>query len=124
MVPKIDAVSEATGGSTHISSSSIDPSQSLSSESQVSSVGVHIVQLSTTAPSTQVLLQVFVHIHSPQLVSTTTKSSSISPSQSSSRPLHILSSPDSPAIQLSATDQSIQAVVPLDWHAHTPHVVS
>src|SRR4051812_46378867 len=74
-------------------SSSIEPSQSSSTPSQVASVVADAVawQLSRTCPSTQLVAPMAAQAPTPQLVAAGAKSSSIEPSQSSSTPSHVLS---------------------------------
>src|SRR5437773_470152 len=81
------------------------------------------VKLSTTVPFTQEVEPVEAHAPVPQAVGLATSSSSASPSQSSSMPLHYALLIGLPGVQLSTTVPFTQEVEPVEAHAPVPQEV-
>jgi len=105
-----------TGGRADVYSSSVVPSQSSSRplQRESSAAGEPGVQLSTTEPATQEVVPVEAQAPTPQVVGTGAYSSSVLPSQSSSRPLQSESSAAGvPGVQLSTTEPPTQDVAPV-----------
>jgi hypothetical protein len=82
------------------------------------------VQLSSMPPATHDVAPLAAHAPRPHVVGAETNASSVLPSQSSSVPLQLASSPlPVPDMQLSTSAPSTHAVAPLAEHAPTPQVV-
>ena len=104
-------------------SSSVDPSQSLSRLSQISSAGSPGAQLSTQAPPIHASSPVEAHSPAPQAVGVVPRPSSVDPSQSLSR-LSQISSAGSPGAQLSTQAPPIHASSPVEAHSPVPQAVA
>src|SRR5437867_2096782 len=102
---------------------STTPSQSLSTPSHVSAVGVPAAQLSTSPPLTHVRDPADAQAPTPHVVATAAIPSSTVPLQSLSTPSHV-SAVGVPAAQLSTTTPLTHVRDPADAQAPTPHVVA
>ena len=97
----------------------------VSSHPKTWAAGVPGEQLSSTSPRPQLVLPVAPHAPTPQLVATDTKSSSMTPSQSSSVPSQLVSlGAGLPGAQLSVILPETHSVLPLALHAPTPQLVA
>ncbi len=107
--------------------SSMEPSQLLSSPSQISAVGTPGVHVSTCTPAWHVNMPVLTHSPIPQFVSSPYQDSSVpssasEESQSLSRPSHN-SAAGVPGVQVSTSVPSMHSIIPAATHSPTSQLV-